>query len=173
MSIFLPINFRDPDFVRSLRSILRRHPGVSPSHLKLELLEDAAFTESFDKVQKNIELCGDLGIIVALDDFGTGYSSLTHIQRLAVKEVKVDQTFTRGLLSVPKNIAIVSGLMSTALPSRLQVIAEGVEDEGTGILLLGLGCELAQGYFIGKPMPAAEFVEWCANWTPNSILGST
>lgn len=76
--------FQDPLFIHSVTSTLSKYPEVHPSHLKLELLEDSAFTDNFGPVQKNIEQCNELGLTVTLDDFGTGYSSLTHLQRLSV-----------------------------------------------------------------------------------------
>jgi hypothetical protein len=103
----------------------------------------------------------------ALDDFGTGYSSLTYLKRLPVELLKIDQSFVRYMLDDPENLAIIEGVVGLASAFRRHVIAEGVETVAHGALLLPLGCELAQGYGIARPMPAAAMPGWVANWRPD------
>ncbi len=100
----------------------------------------------------------------SLDDFGTGYSSLTYLKRLSVSQIKIDQSFVRDMLDNPDDLAILSGILSLATAFRRQVIAEGVETVEQGTMLLQLGCELAQGYGIARPMPGEELPGWASAW---------
>jgi hypothetical protein len=112
--------------------------------------------------------CRALGVRFALDDFGTGYSSLTYLKRLPAKLLKIDQSFVHDMLNDPEDLAIIEGVVGLATAFHRKVIAEGVETVTQGELLLPLGCELAQGYCIGRPMPAAEFPGWVAAWRPDA-----
>ena len=156
------------DFAERIRSILLAHPTVAPERLEIEVLETSAL-EDLARVSKVIEDCRKIGISFALDDFGTGYSSLTYLKRLAVNELKIDQSFVRDMLDDPDDLSILGGVLSMATAFRRQVIAEGVESIAHGTMLLQLGCELAQGYGIARPMPAAELPRWAANWRPDTV----
>jgi diguanylate cyclase (GGDEF)-like protein/PAS domain S-box-containing protein len=153
------------DFVPRLRAILAQHPQVSPSSLKIEVLETSAL-EDVTGVSGVIEACRLMGVMFALDDFGTGYSSLTYLKSLPVSELKIDQSFVRDMLDDPDDLAILEGVIGLASAFRRQVIAEGVETVEHGAMLLQLGCDLAQGYGIARPMPAADFPAWAAQWRP-------
>jgi len=115
---------------------------------------------------------------LALDDFGTGYSSLTYLRRLQAALLKIDQSFVRDMLEDPDDLAILQGVISLAAAFKREVIAEGVETVEHGTLLLQLGCELAQGYGIARPMPPQEMpcraTCWCpdAAWTDLQLTGS-
>ena len=104
---------------------------------------------------------------IALDDFGTGYSSLTYLKRLPANVLKIDQSFVSDMLDDPENLTILEGLLGLAAAFRRQVIAEGVETVDHGLMLLQMGCELAQGYGIARPMPAADFPAWVSAWRPD------
>ena len=104
----------------------------------------------------------------AIDDFGTGYSSLTHLRRLPVELLKIDQSFIRDMLIDSEDLAIVKGVIGLAKAFGRKVIAEGVETVAHGSALLDLGCNLAQGYGIARPMPAKRLPEWVVNWQPDS-----
>jgi diguanylate cyclase (GGDEF)-like protein/PAS domain S-box-containing protein len=151
------------DFVVGLQQILAAHPNVAPSCLQLELLETSAL-EDVAQVSQIITACRAIGVSFALDDFGTGYSSLTYLKRLPVTQLKIDQSFVRGMLDDPDDLAILEGVLGLASAFRRQVIAEGVETIEHGELLLQLGCEFAQGYVIARPMPAQEMPKWLASW---------
>jgi len=103
----------------------------------------------------------------ALDDFGTGYSSLTYLKRLPVSMLKIDQSFVRDMLDDTDDLTILEGVVSLATAFHREVIAEGVETVEHGEMLLQLGCELAQGYGIARPMPAADFPGWAIAWKPH------
>jgi hypothetical protein len=114
-----------------------------------------------------IHTCGKLGVSFALDDFGTGYSSLAFLKRLPVDVLKIDQTFVRDMLDDPEDLTIVEGMLGLASAFRRQAIAEGVETVEQGVLLLRLGCQVAQGFCIARPMPAEDLPSWVASWTPD------
>ncbi|MFZ4539407.1 EAL domain-containing protein [Propionivibrio sp.] len=154
------------DFVERLRALLAAHPEVRPEDLELEVLETSAL-QDLPRVSKVIEACREIGVMFALDDFGTGYSSLTYLKRLAVNQLKIDQSFVRDMLDDPDDLAILEGVLNLATAFRRQVIAEGVETREHGAMLLQLGCELAQGYGIARPMPAQDLPDWAATWHPD------
>jgi diguanylate cyclase (GGDEF)-like protein/PAS domain S-box-containing protein len=155
------------DFVDRLRSLLAAHPGITPDHLELEVLETSAL-EDLAPVVQIIDACRKIGVMFALDDFGTGYSSLTYLKRLAVAQLKIDQSFVRDMLDDPDDLAILEGVLGLAAAFRRQVLAEGVETVEHGELLLLLGCELAQGFGIARPMPADQLPAWSRTWQPDA-----
>ena len=154
------------NFVPRLREMLAAHPQVKPSSLELEVLETSAL-EDLVRVSQVIEACREIGVVFALDDFGTGYSSLTYLKRLPVAQLKIDQSFVRNMLDDPDDLAILEGVLGLATAFRRQVIAEGVETVEHGEMLLQLGCELAQGYGIARPMPGRDIPGWSAAWRPD------
>ena len=155
------------NFVERLKAILAQHPQVNPADLELEVLETSAL-EDIALVSGVIEDCAMIGVKFALDDFGTGYSSLTYLKRLRVALLKIDQSFVRDMLDDPDDLAILEGVIGLAVAFRREVIAEGVETVAHGTALLQLGCELAQGYGIARPMPAEQLPAWAATWQPDA-----
>jgi diguanylate cyclase (GGDEF)-like protein/PAS domain S-box-containing protein len=155
------------DFVPRLAELLRAHPAVPPRRLELEVLETAAL-EDIGHIARVIEECRMLGVMFALDDFGTGYSSLTYIKRLPADTLKIDQSFVRDMLRDPEDRAIVEGVIGLARVFQRHVVAEGVETIEHGALLLTLGCDVAQGYGIARPMPAAAVSDWVRGWRPDA-----
>jgi len=172
IGISLPISvnisahqLQQPDFVSGLEARLIAHPDVTPHHLELEVLETSALTD-VNHVSATMLACRELGIHFALDDFGTGYSSLTYLRRLPASLIKIDQSFVRDMLDDPEDLAIVEGVISLAKAFHREVIAEGVETVEHGTALLQLGCVLAQGYGIARPMPASDIPRWLEAWQP-------
>ncbi len=155
------------DFVARLKTLLAAHPQVHPSRIELEILETSAL-QDMAQVSKVIADCAHLGVLFALDDFGTGYSSLTYFRHLQVALLKIDQSFVRDMLEDPDDMAILQGVIGLAAAFKREVIAEGVETIAHGTALLQLGCELAQGYGIARPMPAAQLPAWAAVWQPDA-----
>ena len=151
------------NFVTRLATLLAAHPGVNPCYLELEVLETSALND-ISRVSATMNECHDLGVRFALDDFGTGYSSLTHLRRLPAYLIKIDQTFVRDMLEDADDLAIIEGIVALAKSFQREVIAEGVETIEHGVALLQLGCELAQGYGIARPMPADDIPEWVRSW---------
>jgi len=164
-----PLHLQHPDFVTQLDNALKRFPLVNPNKLELEILESSALKD-INKISSVINECNKLGVIFSIDDFGTGYSSLTYLKRLPAEYLKIDQSFVRGMLTDSDNRTIIQGIIELAKAFDLKVIAEGVETPAHGEELLSLGCLLAQGYGIAKPMPASEFPEWIKHWQKNPIL---
>ena len=168
LSLVLSINvaadqFQAEDFVDKLRSALAGHADIDASALELEILETAAL-QDLNHVSEVMKACRALGISFAIDDFGTGYSSLTYLKRLQAETLKVDQSFVRDMLTDPDALAIVDGIIGLATSFRRNVLAEGVESVRHGQLLLQLGCDLAQGYGIARPMAADAFFAWRSTW---------
>jgi len=151
------------NFVSRLREQLAAYPEIPPSWLELEILETSAIAD-IGVVTELMRACQDLGIRFALDDFGTGYSSLTYLKRLPAEQLKIDQTFVRDMLGDRDDMAIVEGIIGLAQAFHREVIAEGVETEAHVELLLSLGCDLAQGYGIARPMPAGQIPDWVQSW---------
>jgi EAL domain-containing protein (putative c-di-GMP-specific phosphodiesterase class I) len=155
------------DFVDKLRDCLARHPSVSPRLLTMEVLETSAL-EDLGRTSKVIDACARIGVDFALDDFGTGYSSLTYLKHLPVTLIKIDQSFVSDMLNDSEDLAILQGVVGLAHAFKRKVIAEGMETPAHGSRLLALGCELAQGYGIARPMPAAEVPDWLDQWQPDA-----
>ncbi len=130
--------------------------GLTPDRLELELTESIAM-RNVDTSIAVLQQLKTMGVQLAIDDFGTGYSSLSYLQRLPVHRVKIDQSFVRELLSVVQPVPIVRAIIAMAHSLQLEVLAEGVEDERQRSILTTEGCDQAQGYLFGRPMPAAEF----------------
>jgi EAL domain-containing protein (putative c-di-GMP-specific phosphodiesterase class I) len=131
------------------------------------LLETSALAD-MTLVSKVIKDCAQMGVAFALDDFGTGYSSLTYLKRLRVALLKIDQSFVHNMLDDPDDLAILQGIIGLAAAFKREVIAEGVETVAHGTALLQLGCELAQGYGIVRPMPPEQLPAWVATWKPDT-----
>ena len=154
------------DFASRLATLLRHYPQVPPEDLELEILETSAL-EDIAQVSSVMTACQALGVTFALDDFGTGYSSLTYLRRLPAELLKIDQSFVRDMLEDEADLAIVKGVIGLAGAFHRGVIAEGVETALHGQRLLRLGCELAQGYGISRPLPAHALLLWLDSWTPD------
>jgi len=154
------------DFVMRLKTILAAHPQVDPAWLELEILETSALHD-MTQVSRVIEACEQMGVKFALDDFGTGYSSLTYLKRLRVALLKIDQSFVHDMLDNADDLAILEGVIGLAAAFKREVIAEGVETVAHGTALLQLGCDLAQGYGIARPMPADALPAWVSTWRPD------
>jgi diguanylate cyclase (GGDEF)-like protein/PAS domain S-box-containing protein len=161
-----PLQLQEPRFVERLKELLARHPDVQPSKLELEVLESSAF-QDVAQVSEVIRACSALGVSFALDDFGTGYSSLSYLKRLPVDVLKIDQSFVHDMLSDPEDLTILEGVLVLASAFRRQAVAEGVETIDHGLMLLLLGCPVAQGFVIAHPMPGSELADWVAGWRPD------
>ena len=155
-------------FARRLAELLELHPGVSPGQIELEILETAAL-EDIATIAELFAECRQLGVSFALDDFGTGYSSLTYFRRLPAETLKIDQSFIRNMLDDPDDLAIVEGVIGLTQAFQRKVIAEGVETVEHGLVLLLLGCDMAQGFGIARPMPADQLPAWIRQFRPDEL----
>jgi diguanylate cyclase (GGDEF)-like protein len=156
-------SLQKPGFVRRLVQRQVAHPSLARELIKLEMLETSAL-EDMAGTANVMRACRLIGVKFALDDFGTGYSSLTYLRRLPAEQLKIDQSFVRDMLEDPDDMGIVLGIMGLAGAFNLEVIAEGVETVAHGEHLLMLGCDLAQGYGIARPMPAGQLQAWASSW---------
>jgi EAL domain-containing protein (putative c-di-GMP-specific phosphodiesterase class I) len=161
------VQLQQPDFTQRLTTLLAAHPNVKLCYLELEVLETSAL-DDVHYVSTTMLECIALGVSFALDDFGTGYSSLTYLRRLPADLIKIDQSFVRDMLIDTDDFAIVEGVIALAKSFKREVIAEGVETIEHGKALLQLGCNLAQGYGIAKPMPPFDVPAWINNWRPDA-----
>ncbi len=152
-------------FSDRIRAALEKHPSVSPACLQLEVLETSELKD-MEKVSLCLQECAAMGVSFALDDFGTGYSPLTYLKKLRVAALKIDRSFVNDMLVDPDDMTIVQAVIGLAGAFKREVIAEGVETVAQGSALLALGCTIAQGFVIARPMPADAFLLWAAQWKP-------
>lgn len=146
------------DFVQLVKSIVERFQ-INPYRLKLELTE-SMLVENVEETIAKIEELRALGIRFSLDDFGTGYSSLQYLKKIPLDQLKIDQSFVRGIETDRHDRDIVRTVIAIAQSMDLDVIAEGVETEGQLHVLMDRGCNSYQGYLFGKPLPIAQFEQY-------------
>jgi diguanylate cyclase (GGDEF)-like protein/PAS domain S-box-containing protein len=131
--------------------------GVQPEHLTLELTESAFIDTALPGLLERLQ---HMAPRLSIDDFGTGYSSLTYLQRLPVTELKADRSFVSGVSSVEADAVIVRSIIDLAHNLGVTVVAEGVEDQATMTQLIEYGCDVAQGFHFGRPVPRLELTAW-------------
>ncbi|WIV98370.1 putative bifunctional diguanylate cyclase/phosphodiesterase [Kinneretia aquatilis] len=155
-----PTRFQQDDVAAHVASLLARH-GLRPEQLTLEVTERLLLDHDPRTAGQLAKLFA-MGVRLSLDDFGTGYSSLGYLKRLPVSELKLDRSFVRDLETDADDRALASAVLGIGRALGLAVVAEGVETEGQRQILIELGCEEAQGYCFGRPMPPAELQDWLA-----------
>ena len=136
--------------------------GLPPSKLVLEITESAIMRDPAAALRVLRDL-KQRGVTLAIDDYGTGYSSLAHLKRLPVDELKIDKSFVLNLRRGSKDdLVIVRSTIELGHNMGLRVIAEGVENEEAWDILKDLGCDMAQGYYVSRPLPLPDFGQWVA-----------
>jgi diguanylate cyclase (GGDEF)-like protein len=155
-------NFLDVDLPGEIATLLARW-DVAPHQLRVEITESAIMSIPTRAVQV---LAGirEIGVRLAIDDFGTGYSSLTYLQKLPVDELKIDRAFVSHIADTEGDAFIVSSAIDLGHNLGLKVVAEGVETGSQWNRLLELGCDVAQGFYAARPMPAADLLPWVGAW---------
>ena len=149
------VDFYQTDVRQTIQSVLDR-TELEPQYLEVELTESLALKDIDQAIHQMTELKG-LGVKLAMDDFGTGYSSLSYIQVLPITLLKLDRSFIMYLEEDEVSREIVSAVIRIAKSKNIETIAEGIETMGQAEILRKSGCDLAQGYFFGRPMPAEQF----------------
>jgi diguanylate cyclase (GGDEF)-like protein len=157
-----PRNLHGPGFVAGLARLLT-DTGLDPELLTLEITEGAVMSDP-ERAIRVLRMLRDLGVRLSIDDLGVGHSSLAYLRRLPVDEVKIDKSFITGMADAADDEAIVAAIIKLGHTLRMTVVAEGVEDERTWHLLRRLGCDTAQGYWMGRPMTADDFETWIPAW---------
>jgi len=153
-------NLLDRDLPREIEHLLSLH-GLPPEALQLEITERMIMSDP-DRALTVVTGLSALGVRLSVDDFGTGYSSLANLKRLPIDELKIDRSFVSPMLHEESDLIIVRSTINLGHDLGLKVIAEGVEDAATLERLTVLGCDLAQGYHVSRPLASDAFVRWLA-----------
>jgi EAL domain-containing protein (putative c-di-GMP-specific phosphodiesterase class I) len=141
-----------PNLVEVVAGVLR-DTGLTPSSLKLEITESVAMRDAEATIEALQEL-SNMGVQLAIDDFGTGYSSLAYLNRFPIDALKIDASFVAKLAGGAENVAVVRSIIALARALNLRVTGEGIETPEQRRMLEAQGCELGQGYHLGRPQPA-------------------
>jgi len=141
--------------------------SIRPDRLTLEITENSVMQDVNHAVSV-LQCLRDIGLRISIDDFGTGHSSLAQLRNIPLHELKIDKSFIMHLASDRHSAAIVRTTLELAHHMDLEVVGEGVEDEATLRMLSEAGCEQAQGFFLSKPLTAADLLTWCRNYQPVS-----
>lgn len=152
----------DTSLPDTVNEALARH-GVPARMLTLEITESSIMADA-DRTISVLERLALIGVKLSVDDFGTGYSSLTYLQRLPVHEVKIDKSFVMGMGSDANAATIVQSIVELGHNLGLRVVAEGVEDDAVWRRLQAMSCDIAQGYLLSRPAPAADITSWLVEW---------
>jgi EAL domain-containing protein (putative c-di-GMP-specific phosphodiesterase class I) len=150
-----PSQLQSGDLADSVARVLAR-TGLTATSLELEVTEDILLHDEQGALDTFLKI-QELGVRIVFDDFGTGYASLSYLKKFPLDGLKIDRSFVLGLLGNPDDAAIVGSTVGLSKQLGLSVIAEGIENRATADLLASMGCEEGQGYFFGRPMPAADF----------------
>jgi EAL domain-containing protein (putative c-di-GMP-specific phosphodiesterase class I) len=153
-------DLRDPKLIDHIKGGFATW-GSEPDDLQFELTESALMSDPAGAIEKLSKL-KSLGVKLAIDDFGTGYSSLSYLQNLPADAIKIDRSFVSTVAASEQSAAIVRYITELAHALKLEVIAEGVEDQATWDRIAAIGCDVVQGYWVSKPMPVGEFGDWQA-----------
>jgi diguanylate cyclase (GGDEF)-like protein len=161
LTVSVNLSVRDlqrPGLAAAIGATLERHE-LPAARLQLEITEGSVMDQP-DRALATLQELAGVGVGLSVDDFGTGYSSLAYLQRLPVNELKIDRSFVLGLAGSSSDGEIVRSTVGLGHNLGLSIVAEGVEDERSLAFLRDVGCDIAQGFFIARPMPADAVLEW-------------
>ena len=142
------------DFLTDVRNALET-TGLPADCLTLELTESTLLT-SGEHVGATLAAIKDMGVMLAIDDFGTGYASLSYLQRFPIDVVKIDRSFTAEIDRPAADLVLLKGIIELGNALELDLVAEGIETQGQQNVVQRLGCQQAQGFYFGRPMPVAQ-----------------
>ncbi|MDZ7578592.1 MAG: EAL domain-containing protein [Candidatus Nanopelagicales bacterium] len=151
-----------PDLIRSALA----RSGVSGSELRLELTESVLLENKLE-ARRQLEEIRGLGVRISLDDFGTGQSSMSLLHEFPLDSIKIDRSFVAGVTTDRSSRAIVEAIIGLGHSLGYEVVAEGVEAEEQMAELMDMGCDVAQGFLLGRPLPASQAVALAAEWVPS------
>lgn len=154
---------QNPRFPKQVKALLEQHPDIQPNQIEFEILESSAL-QDLDSASETVLEFRAMGIEFALDDFGTGFSTLKRLQRLPVKSLKIDTGFVLDMLHNTSSLRLVKAILALSDAFNLHTVAEGIENQALGVMLIRLGCQYGQGYGIARPMPMAEVMPWHKHW---------
>jgi EAL domain-containing protein (putative c-di-GMP-specific phosphodiesterase class I) len=155
-----PRQLRSHDIASTVRQALER-TGLPPARLRLEVTESSMMEDPAAAV-RTLQLLREIGVTIAVDDFGTGYSSLAFLRRFPIDALKVDQSFVRDVVDDEDDAAIARAMIAMARSLRLDVVAEGVENEAQLAFLRAEGCGKAQGFYFSRPLTRDALADWLA-----------
>lgn len=147
--------FAQPDLLRMITGVLEE-TGLEPRYLEIEITESMMMSDVENAIHV-LQSLKDLGIYLSIDDFGTGYSSLAYLRRFPIDVLKIDRSFVNDIITDADDAAIISSIIALAHNLQLNVVAEGVETAEQLTFLQQHGCDIMQGYYFSRPLPAAEF----------------
>ncbi|MBU4528838.1 MAG: EAL domain-containing protein [Hoeflea sp.] len=153
---------KQPDFTKTVASMLDRY-GIQSGMLEVEVTENVLLDRASSQIELSLKELHQLGVKIALDDFGTGHASLSHLKRFPVDRIKIDQSFVREIQSASEDSIIVRAIINLAHNLGMEVVAEGIETEEQFALLREQGCDVAQGYLLGMPVPPSQAISFCAS----------
>jgi len=153
---FSPRAFNRPGVVEQLMDALAIW-GMPPTAIVAEITE-TALVEDLESSVKSLSRLRDLGVRIAIDDFGTGYASISYLRQFPATELKIDQSLIGIMRNDPRTARLILAIIDMAHHLGMAAVAEGIEDQPTQDLLADMGCDAGQGYHLGRPEPAADFV---------------
>ncbi len=160
------VQFTDGNLLPMVSKALR-DTQLRPELLELEITESAVMHDPEEVIESLLEL-SQFGMRLAIDDFGTGYSSLAYLKRFPVDTLKIDRAFIIDISSDNDDVAIVEAVLGLGRHFNMKVVAEGIEDEEQLQFLKDQGCDLAQGFYISKPLELKAYISWLQSW-PHGI----
>jgi diguanylate cyclase len=152
------MQFNQPNFSKMVKEIIAI-AGIDPKHLELEVTESLCMHD-VKAVLKTLHELKYLGVRLAIDDFGTGFSNLSYLKKFPIDRLKIDQSFIRNIENEPVNVGIVTAIASLGKSMNLDLVAEGVENINEMEMAEFCGCDIAQGYFLSRPIPAIKLETW-------------
>ena len=163
-----PRSLLDEDLPADVATVLEEE-SAAPTWLTFEITETSIMADPVRSTEV-LERLSAMGIGLAVDDFGAGHSTLTYLKRLPVDEVKIDKSFVKGMAMDSRDVAIVRSVVDLGANLGLRVVAEGVEDQATLSRLSKMGCGVAQGFHLSRPLPSVELAAWLDSWNNRPTL---
>lgn len=157
-----PVQLRQEGFFDAVMRILDTQ-RFDPTTLELELTE-TALLENADRVKQTLSQLRDAGVRLSLDDFGTGYSALSYLKRYNFDMLKLDRSYVDGMLKTERDARLVKAIISLAHGLDMQIVGEGTETLTQCDLLKSYGCDIAQGYYYSRPLPAPDLLDFLDGW---------